>query len=251
MRQPARQLSDGFHFLAVQQRLLQPLTLNAVDLHLGSFLFQQTRGVLKRGGVAGKNVERTRQLSQLIAPLQGGDGDILFAVSQTRHRPGNRRQVGGQIAVDIPAGAPGDDQRQHGEDANKHADGLQFMMALGRAKPGGLRDLFYILIDVAVEDRHQRLDVKHIPVDRQIALFQLRRQRGEPAQLIVEIGQHNVHDRLRCASRQGRGDGVQLLYRGARRGGVDGGDNQPVHFRKLLRVRYVAAKPPVNVLQVA
>ena len=181
MRQPAGQLSDRLHLLAVQQRLFQPLTLNAVDLHLRGFLFQQARGVLKRGGIAGKNVKRARQLAQLIAPLEGGNGDILFAVSKARHRPGNRRQVRGQIAVDIPAGAPGDDQRQHGEEADKHADGLQLVMALGRAKPGGLRHLPDVLINVAVEDRHQRLDVEHIPAYRQIALFQLLRQRGELA----------------------------------------------------------------------
>ncbi|SSW76953.1 Uncharacterised protein [Klebsiella pneumoniae] len=52
-------------------------------------------------------------------------------------------------------------------------------MALGGAKPGGLRHLLHVLIDVAVEDRHQRLDVEHIPAYRQIALFQLLRQRGE------------------------------------------------------------------------
>ena len=80
MRQPARQLSDGLHFLAVQERLFQPLTLNAVDLHLRGFFFQQTRGVLKRGGVAGKNVKRARQFAQLITPLQRGNGNILFAV---------------------------------------------------------------------------------------------------------------------------------------------------------------------------
>ena len=81
MRQPARQLSDGLHFLAVQeQRFFQSLTLNAVDLHLRGLLFQQTRGVLKRGGVAGKNVERACQFTQLIAPLQRGNGNILFAV---------------------------------------------------------------------------------------------------------------------------------------------------------------------------
>ena len=178
MRQPARQLPNGLHFLAVQQRLFQPLTLNAVDLHLRGFFFQQARGVLKRGGVAGKNVKRARQFTQLIAPLQRGDGHILFTVSKTRHRPGNGRQVGGQIAVDIPAGTPGDDQRQHGENGDKHADGLQFVMALGGAKPGGLRHLLNVLIDVAVEDRHQRLDVEHIPAYRQIALLQLLRQRA-------------------------------------------------------------------------
>ena len=83
------------------------------------------------------------------------------------------------MAVDIPAGTPGDDQRQHGENGDKHADGLQFVMALGGAKPGGLRHLLNVLIDIAVEDRHQRLDVEHVPAYRQIALLQLLRQRGE------------------------------------------------------------------------
>ena len=40
MRQPARQLPDRLHFLAVQQRLLQPLTFDAVDLHLRGLLLQ-------------------------------------------------------------------------------------------------------------------------------------------------------------------------------------------------------------------
>ena len=34
MRQATRQLPDRLHFLAVQQRLLQPLTFDAVNLHL-------------------------------------------------------------------------------------------------------------------------------------------------------------------------------------------------------------------------
>ena len=83
------------------------------------------------------------------------------------------------MAVDIPAGTPGDDQRQHGENGDKYADGLQLVMALGRAKPGGLRHLLNVLINIAVEDRHQRLDVEHVPAYRQIALLQLLRQRGE------------------------------------------------------------------------
>ena len=181
MRQPAGQLPDRLHLLAVQQRLFQPLTLDAVNLHLRGFLFQQARGVLKRGGVAGKNVKRARQLAQLIAPLQRGHRNILLAVRKARHRSGDSRQVRAQIAVDIPAGAPGDDQRQHGENADKHADRAQLLMALSGTKRGGVRHLFYVLIDVAVEDRHQRLDVEHIPADRQIALFQLLRQRGELA----------------------------------------------------------------------
>lgn len=69
MRQPARELADGFHFLAVQQGFFQPLTLQPVDFHLRGFLFQESGGVLKRGGVAGKHVERARQFAQLIAPL--------------------------------------------------------------------------------------------------------------------------------------------------------------------------------------
>ncbi|MNZ81821.1 hypothetical protein D3C78_1005010 [compost metagenome] len=69
MRQPARELADGFHFLAVQQGFFQPLTLQPVDFHLRGFLFQEPGGVLKRGGVAGKHVERARQFAQLIAPL--------------------------------------------------------------------------------------------------------------------------------------------------------------------------------------
>ena len=104
----------------------------------------------KRGGVAGKNVKRSRQLTQLITALQSGDGNILFAVGKARHRPGDGRQVGGQITVDIPTGAPGDDQRQHGEHADKYADGAQLLVTLGSAQPGGLRHLFNVLIDVAV-----------------------------------------------------------------------------------------------------
>ena len=69
MRQPARQLPDRLHFLTVQQRLLQPLTFNAVDLHLRGLLLQQPRGVLQRSGIAGKNVKRARQFPQLITPL--------------------------------------------------------------------------------------------------------------------------------------------------------------------------------------
>ena len=150
MCQPARQLTNGLHLLTVQQRLLQSLTLDAVDLHLGGFLFQQTGGVLQRGGIAGKDVKRASQLSQLITPLQRGHRNVLLAVGKTRHRPGDRRQVGAQIAVDIPAGATGDDQRQYGEYADKHADGPQLLMTLGRTQPGSLRHLLNVLIDIAV-----------------------------------------------------------------------------------------------------
>ena len=71
-------------------------------------------------------------------------------MGKTRHRPGDRRQVGAQIAVDIPAGATGDDQRQYGEYADKHADGPQLLMTLGRTQPGSLRYLLNVLIDIAV-----------------------------------------------------------------------------------------------------
>ena len=88
-------------------------------------------------------------------------------------------------------------------------------MALGRAKPGGLRDLFNVLIDIAIQYRHQRLDVEHIPAYCQIALCQLRRQRGKLTQLGVKVGQHNVDHRLRRALGQHRRHRIQLLYRGA------------------------------------
>ena len=251
MRQPAGQLSDGLHLLAVQQRLFQPLTLDAVDLHLRGFLFQQTCGVLKRGGVAGKNVKRARQLAQLVAPLQRRNRNILFTVGKSRHRPGDGRQVGAQIAVDIPAGAAGDDQRQHGEDADKHADGLQLVMALGRAKPGSLRHLFNVLINIAIKDRHQRLNVEHIPTDGQIALLQLLRQRGKLAQLGVKIGQNALHDRLYSASGQRGGHGVQLLNGSTRRRCINRGRDQPIHLHQLPCVRHVAAEATVDVLKMA
>ncbi|MNB93407.1 hypothetical protein D3C75_405400 [compost metagenome] len=122
VRQPAGQLPNGLHLLAVQQRLFQPLPLKAIDLHLRGLLFQQSGGVLQRGGIAGKDVKCPRQLAQLIPPLQRRHRHILFAVGQPRHRPGDRRQVGAQIAVDIPAGTGGNDQCQYGKHRDKDAD---------------------------------------------------------------------------------------------------------------------------------
>ena len=103
-------------------------------------------------------------------------------------------------------------------------------MALGRAKPGSLRHLFDVLINITVEDRYQRLDVEHIPAYRQIAFFQLLRQRRELTQFVVKIGQDTIHHRLRRTPWQRCRHRIQLLHRGARRGGVDSGDNQPVHL---------------------
>ena len=54
-------------------------------------------------------------------------------------------------------------------------------MALRRPQLRRLRDPGNVLINIAVEQRHQRLNVEHIPAYRQIALFQLLRQRGELA----------------------------------------------------------------------
>jgi len=69
MRQPARQLPDGLHLLAVQQRFFQPLTFEAIHLHLRGFFFQQPGGVLQRGGITGKDVKCPGQFAQLIPAL--------------------------------------------------------------------------------------------------------------------------------------------------------------------------------------
>ena len=130
MRQPARQLPYRFQFLAVQQRLFQPLTLRSVDLHLGGLFFQQAGGALQRRRIAGKNVKRARQFPQLVPPLQGRDADIRFAVRQPGHGARNRRQVRTEVAVDIPPGKAGNHHRQQGEGHDKQRAGAQFLMAL-------------------------------------------------------------------------------------------------------------------------
>ncbi len=62
MRQTSGQLADGLHLLTMQQRLLQLLALNPIDLHLVGLLFQQPGGVLQRRHIAGENVKGPRQL---------------------------------------------------------------------------------------------------------------------------------------------------------------------------------------------
>ena len=132
MRQPPGQLADGLHLLAVQQRLFQLLALNPIDLHLGGLLFQQPGGVLQRRRIAGENVKGSRQLAQLIAPLQGRHRDVRLPLSQPRHRQGDGGQVRAKVTVDIPPGAAGDRQRQQRGKQNKHTDGAQLPMALRR-----------------------------------------------------------------------------------------------------------------------
>ena len=175
MGQAAGKLADGFHFLAMQQRLLQPLSLNAVNLHLGGFLPQQAGGVLKGSGIAGENVKGARQFAKLITPLQGRHRHVLLAVRQPRHCAGYRVQIEAKITIDIPASAPGDRQRQQRGQQDKRADGAQLLVALRRPRLRGLSDSGNILINIAIKQRNQRFDMKHIPTDRQIALFKLRR----------------------------------------------------------------------------
>ena len=132
MRQTSGQLADGLHLLTMQQRLLQLLALNPIDLHLVGLLFQQPGGVLQRRHIAGENVKGPRQLPQLVAPLQGRHRDVRLSLSQPRHRPRDSGQVRAQVTVDVPPGAAGDRQRQQRGKQNKHTDGAQLPMALRR-----------------------------------------------------------------------------------------------------------------------
>ena len=93
-----------------------------------------------------------------------------------------------------------------------------------------LRHLGNVLVDIGIENGDQRFDMKHKPAYRQIAVIQLRRQRTELCQFIVEILQDAVHDRVVGAVWQLRAYFRQLLYRRARRGSTNSGCQQPIHF---------------------
>ncbi len=115
----------------------------------------------------------------------------------------------------------------------------------------GLGHLLHVAVDIAVQDRHQRLDVEHIPVDRQIALFQLPGERAELVEFGIEIGQDEAHHRLRGLMGQHRRHRIQLLKGCARRGGFDGGDDQAVHLAEQPGVGQVTGVAAVDVLQMA
>ena len=230
MRQASGQLADGLHLLAVQQRLLQLLTLNPIDLHLGGLLFQQPGGVLQRRRIARENVKGARQFAQLVAPLQGRHRDVRLSLSQPRHRPRDSGQVRAQVTVDVPPGAAGDRQRQQRGKQNKHADGAQLPMALRRPLFGGFRHPGHVLIDVVVKQRDQRFDVVHVPADRQVALLQLGRQRGQLRQLPGDVGENKRQRGIGALSRQVAAQLVELQNDRPRRDGMDRGGDQPVHL---------------------
>ena len=87
------------------------------------------------------------------------------------------------------------------------------------------RHLRGILIDIAVEDRHQRFDMKHIPVDGQIALLQRGRERLQLMQLLVEVVEDTANQRTSMAQGKRRHHRIQLFHHRTRRGRVDGGNN--------------------------
>ena len=124
-------------------------------------------------------------------------------------------------------------------------------MALGGTQLRSLCHLLHILIDIAVEDRHQRFDVKHIPADRQIALFQLPGERAELVQLGVKIGQHKAHHRLGGPRGQHRRHRIKLLDGRPRRRGFDGGNDQPVHLAEQAGIGHVTGVAAVDLLEMA
>ena len=181
--------------------------------------------MLQRCRITGEDAKGAGQLAQLIAPLQGRDANVRFTVRQPGHRPRNGRQVRTEVTVDIPAGKTGDHHSQQRKHQNKQRAGLQFLMALRHPLFGDQRHLRSIPVDIAVEDRHQRFDMKHIPVDRQIALLKRGRERLQLMQLLVEVGEDVGNQRIAILHRQRGHHAVQLFHHRTRRGCFNGGNN--------------------------
>ena len=121
-------------------------------------------------------------------------------------------------------------------------------MALRRPQLRRLRDPGNVLINIAVEQRHQRLNVKHIPADGQIALLQLRRERLQPGQLAVEILQNRGQRRIAAGCRQKTSHLIQLLDDRSRRRSMDGRNDQPIHLCQRPGIDRVCAIPIVKIL---
>ncbi len=81
----------------------------------------------------------------------------------------------------------------------------------------------------------------HVPVDRQIALLKLQRERPQLAQLGGEVAQHGVDEGWARPLGQLGHNGIQRRYRRTRGRGLDRRADQAVYLIQQSRIRHAAA----------